>query len=161
MMKPGHVFTIEPMINEGSYHDMTWPDQWTSTTQDGKRSAQFEHTLLITETGVEVLTSRVGVADRTRMPAWGDVDLARPLLVSTSGAAGTVAGAGFEHVSTSGGPAAAVAAVSGIAGTIAPNSTAIGIVVGQTTNAGGASTTDVELDWVYGISTLYLIYCAV
>jgi len=37
---------------------MLWPDEWTSTTKDGKRSAQFEHTLLVTETGCEVLTKR-------------------------------------------------------------------------------------------------------
>ena len=57
-MKPGMVFTIEPMINLGSWKDVTWPDGWTSVTVDGKRSAQFEHTLLITDTGVEVLTAR-------------------------------------------------------------------------------------------------------
>ncbi|KAI9188657.1 hypothetical protein H9P43_000078 [Blastocladiella emersonii ATCC 22665] len=56
----GHVFTIEPMINEGTHADDHWPDQWTAVTRDGKRSAQFEHTLLITETGVEVLTLRDG-----------------------------------------------------------------------------------------------------
>jgi len=58
VMKPGHVFTIEPMINEGTWQDVTWPDNWTSTTEDGKRSAQFEHTILVTETGCEVLTAR-------------------------------------------------------------------------------------------------------
>jgi len=58
VMKPGHVFTIEPMINEGSYSDILWPDNWTSVTKDGKRSAQFEQTLLVTETGCEVLTGR-------------------------------------------------------------------------------------------------------
>lgn len=58
VMKPGHVFTIEPMINEGVWQDSTWPDDWTSVTQDGKRSAQFEHTILVTETGCEVLTRR-------------------------------------------------------------------------------------------------------
>jgi len=58
VMKVGHVFTIEPMINQGTWKDVTWPDNWTSSTADGKRSAQFEHTLLITETGVEVLTAR-------------------------------------------------------------------------------------------------------
>lgn len=58
VMKPGMVFTIEPMINEGTWKDVTWPDDWTSTTQDGKRSAQFEHSLLITETGVEILSAR-------------------------------------------------------------------------------------------------------
>ena len=56
IMKAGHCFTIEPMINEGSWKDVTWPDNWTSTTIDGKRSAQFEHMLLVTETGCEVLT---------------------------------------------------------------------------------------------------------
>ncbi|CAK5270896.1 unnamed protein product, partial [Mycena citricolor] len=58
-MKAGMVFTIEPMINLGpSSADIHWPDNWTATTVDGKRSAQFEETLLITETGVEVLTAR-------------------------------------------------------------------------------------------------------
>ncbi|KAJ7774792.1 peptidase M24, structural domain-containing protein [Mycena metata] len=57
-MKAGMVFTIEPMINLGSnWGDVHWPDNWTATTTDGKRSAQFEETLLITETGVEVLTA--------------------------------------------------------------------------------------------------------
>jgi len=58
-MKPGHVFTIEPMINAGTWYDEFWPDEWTAVTQDGKRSAQFEHTLLVTETGCEVLTKRI------------------------------------------------------------------------------------------------------
>ena len=57
-MKPGHIFTIEPMINQGVQKDITWPDNWTAVTADGQRSAQFEHTLLITETGVEILTKR-------------------------------------------------------------------------------------------------------
>eukprot|EP00466_Bigelowiella_natans_P000384 jgi/Bigna1/51508/estExt_Genewise1Plus.C_10273 len=56
--KPGMVFTIEPMINIRSFRDKTWPDGWTSVTADGLRSAQFEHTLLVTETGCEVLTAR-------------------------------------------------------------------------------------------------------
>ena len=98
IMRPGHIFTVEPMvrvcvasvqtlcvraasmlrsqipfshptafwptraqINLGSnWGDMTWADKWTSTTRDGKRSAQFEHTFLVTETGVEVLTARPG-----------------------------------------------------------------------------------------------------
>jgi len=55
-MKPGHCFTIEPMINEGTHQDELWPDNWTAVTRDGKRSAQFEHTILVTETGFEVLT---------------------------------------------------------------------------------------------------------
>ena len=57
--KPGMCFTIEPMIALGTYKDRTWPDDWTSVTQDGKRTAQFEHTLLVTEEGVEVLTARL------------------------------------------------------------------------------------------------------
>lgn len=58
VMKVGHIFTIEPMINHGHWQDKTWPDDWTSTTTDGTYSAQFEHTILITETGCEVLTRR-------------------------------------------------------------------------------------------------------
>lgn len=58
IMRPGHIFTIEPMINQGIYRDITWDDNWTAVTEDGKRSAQFEHTLLITEDGCEVLTAR-------------------------------------------------------------------------------------------------------
>lgn len=59
MAKPGMCFTIEPMINLGSHRDRTWPDDWTSTTEDGSLSAQFEHTFLVTEDGVEVLTARL------------------------------------------------------------------------------------------------------
>lgn len=59
-MKPGHIFTIEPMINLGTQRDVLWPDQWTAVTADGKRSAQFEHTMLVTEDGVELLTARPG-----------------------------------------------------------------------------------------------------
>jgi methionyl aminopeptidase len=44
------------MISEGVWRDDTWPDNWTAVTQDGKRSAQFEQTLLVTETGYEILT---------------------------------------------------------------------------------------------------------
>jgi methionyl aminopeptidase len=57
--RPGMTFTIEPMISLGSYRDKTWPDDWTSVTSDGSRTAQFEHTLLVTEDGVEVLTARL------------------------------------------------------------------------------------------------------
>ncbi|EMD38520.1 hypothetical protein CERSUDRAFT_49099 [Gelatoporia subvermispora B] len=57
-MKPGMTFTIEPMINLGHNWDLDhWPDDWTAVTVDGKPSAQFEETLLITETGVEILTA--------------------------------------------------------------------------------------------------------
>ena len=46
------------MINEGTWELIYWKDDWTAVTTDGKRSAQFEHTILITEGGCEVLTAR-------------------------------------------------------------------------------------------------------
>jgi len=55
-MQEGHIFTIEPMINVGVWNDLTWPDNWTAVTRDGKRSAQFEHTIMIVKDGVEILT---------------------------------------------------------------------------------------------------------
>jgi methionyl aminopeptidase len=58
IMKVGHVFTVEPMINLGTPGDTTWYDNWTAVTTDGKRSAQFEHTVVVTETGCEILTAR-------------------------------------------------------------------------------------------------------
>ncbi|CAJ0933260.1 unnamed protein product, partial [Mesorhabditis belari] len=58
VMKAGNAFTIEPMINAGSYKDDRWPDDWTAVTADGKRSAQFEQTLLVTENGCDILTAR-------------------------------------------------------------------------------------------------------
>ena len=57
-MKAGHIFTIEPMINLGKSGDKTWGDNWTAVTSDGQRSAQFEHTILVTETGYDILTGR-------------------------------------------------------------------------------------------------------
>jgi methionyl aminopeptidase len=55
-MKAGMTFTIEPMITVGDYQAVMWDDGWTAVTRDRKRTAQFEHTLLVTEDGVEVLT---------------------------------------------------------------------------------------------------------
>lgn len=55
-MKPGMTFTIEPMINLGSHHTKLLSDNWTVITRDGKWSAQFEHTILVTEEGHEILT---------------------------------------------------------------------------------------------------------
>jgi methionyl aminopeptidase len=46
------------MICEGSARVLSWPDDWTATTSDGKRSCQFEHTLLVTKDGVEALTGK-------------------------------------------------------------------------------------------------------
>lgn len=57
-MQVGHTFTIEPMVNRGTQDLTHWEDDWTAVTMDGKRSAQFEHTILITESGYEVLTAR-------------------------------------------------------------------------------------------------------
>ena len=58
VMKAGHCFTIEPMIAMGSWRDVSWPDNWTAVTADGQWSAQFEQTLLVTDTGCEILTRR-------------------------------------------------------------------------------------------------------
>ncbi|KFZ37172.1 methionine aminopeptidase [Shewanella mangrovi] len=59
ILRPGMCFTIEPMINAGRYQTvLNQEDGWTVSTADGKKSAQWEHTLLITDTGVEVLTLR-------------------------------------------------------------------------------------------------------
>jgi methionyl aminopeptidase len=55
-LKTGMVFTIEPMINEGDWRLHTLSDGWTAVTNDGKLSAQFEHTVAVTEDGVEILT---------------------------------------------------------------------------------------------------------
>jgi|TARA_B100000530_G_scaffold238632_1_gene155299 methionyl aminopeptidase len=58
-MKPGHAFTIEPMINLGKeWRDELWPDGWTAVTKDGSLSAQYEHTMVCTTDGVDVLTKR-------------------------------------------------------------------------------------------------------
>ncbi|KAI3428970.1 Methionine aminopeptidase [Psidium guajava] len=54
VMKVGQTFTIEPMINAGVWRDRMWPDGWTAVTADGKRSAQFEHTLLEPGTGLDL-----------------------------------------------------------------------------------------------------------
>jgi len=56
VMRPGMTFTIEPMIALGTWQHKMWDDEWTAVTADGKRTAQFEHTVLVTETGVDVLT---------------------------------------------------------------------------------------------------------
>lgn len=50
------VFTVEPMLNEGTYELKVLADRWTVITKDKKLSAQFEHTVAVTEEGVEILT---------------------------------------------------------------------------------------------------------
>lgn len=58
-LKPGMTFTIEPMINAGKRHTkLNTKDGWTVTTKDGRLSAQWEHTLGVTDTGVEIFTLR-------------------------------------------------------------------------------------------------------
>lgn len=57
-LKPGMTFTIEPMINAGKPAVKLLPDQWTVVTKDHKLTAQWEHTILVTETGYEILTHR-------------------------------------------------------------------------------------------------------
>ncbi|KAI9139420.1 peptidase M24, structural domain-containing protein [Paraphysoderma sedebokerense] len=56
IMKPGMTFTIEPILCQGTYKHVIWPDGWTVVTKDGGRSAQFEETVAITEEGVKILT---------------------------------------------------------------------------------------------------------
>lgn len=57
-LQAGMTFTIEPMVNIGKHHTRLLPDNWTVVTKDHSLSAQWEHTLLVTDTGVEVLTLR-------------------------------------------------------------------------------------------------------
>ena len=58
VLEPGMTFTIEPMINQGSAKTKLKKDGWTVITKDRKLSAQWEHTILVTEGGYEVLTLR-------------------------------------------------------------------------------------------------------
>ncbi|MBQ8829629.1 MAG: type I methionyl aminopeptidase [Burkholderiaceae bacterium] len=60
VMKPGMIFTIEPMINAGRKELRILPNGWTAVTKDRSLSAQWEHTVLVTETGYEVLTMSPG-----------------------------------------------------------------------------------------------------
>lgn len=55
-MVPGMVFTVEPMITLGTWRHKLWDDGWTAVTADGRRTAQFEHEIVVTQEGVEVLT---------------------------------------------------------------------------------------------------------
>ena len=60
MLEPGMTFTIEPMVNAGKRHVKTLKDGWTVVTKDRSLSAQWEHTILVTDDGFEVLTVRPG-----------------------------------------------------------------------------------------------------
>ena len=59
-MVEGQTFTIEPMLTLGKTKGTFWSDKWTVTTVDGCLTAQFEHTLLVTKDGVDILTARPG-----------------------------------------------------------------------------------------------------
>ncbi len=66
-LRPGMIFTIEPMINVGGWEVRVLDDDWTAVTTDGSLSAQFEHTVLVTETGAEVLTGRSQVLAQSEL----------------------------------------------------------------------------------------------
>lgn len=55
-MQVNQTFTIEPMLTAGTHKCRMWSDDWTAVTNDGSLSAQWEHTLLMTPTGVEIMT---------------------------------------------------------------------------------------------------------
>ncbi|MGH9114776.1 MAG: type I methionyl aminopeptidase [Acidimicrobiales bacterium] len=57
VMEPGMAFTIEPMVTMGTWREKMWDNGWTAVTADGRRTAQFEHTLVVTDGGAEVLTA--------------------------------------------------------------------------------------------------------
>jgi methionyl aminopeptidase len=58
VMEPGMTFTIEPMITLGSWEHRMWDDGWTAVTTDLRRTAQYEHTLLVTDDGADILTAQ-------------------------------------------------------------------------------------------------------
>lgn len=66
-LKAGMVFTIEPMINLGNYDVQILDDEWTAVTVDGSLSAQFEHTIVVTKKGSEILTKRPGPLTKSEM----------------------------------------------------------------------------------------------
>ncbi|GAB3652590.1 type I methionyl aminopeptidase [Zhihengliuella somnathii] len=57
LIEPGMVFTIEPMLTLGTHDWEMWDDGWTAVTKDRRRTAQFEHTMVVTDSGAEVLTT--------------------------------------------------------------------------------------------------------
>ena len=67
VLEPGMTFTIEPMITMGAWQARMWPDGWTAVTADGRRAAQFEHTLLVGDDGAEILTTP---PDPSAHPYW-------------------------------------------------------------------------------------------
>ncbi len=82
-LRPGMTFTIEPMINLGDWRCDIMADGWTALTADRALSAQFEHTLLVTEHGVEIMTAGAGELERL---ALAGIDI--PSTVRIGGLAG-------------------------------------------------------------------------
>lgn len=72
-IRAGMVFTIEPMINVGHYETEMLDDHWTVVTRDRSLSAQFEHTILVTRNGCEVLTERPGVLRGSEDKPWAAI----------------------------------------------------------------------------------------
>jgi methionyl aminopeptidase len=68
-MRPGMCFTIEPMVNAGEYPTRVLADEWTAVTQDNSLSAQFEHTIVVTRDGVDVMTLTDGQDPFAESPA--------------------------------------------------------------------------------------------
>ena len=96
------------MICEGTSKHVMWGDDWTATTRDGGRSAQFEHTLLITPTGVEPFTARVPSSNRF---FWEGADYAPPEPVASA-----VFATAAKGPAASAGGAPAAASVKGFGG---------------------------------------------
>ena len=115
----GNVFTIEPMICEGTYKHVMWDDQWTATTRDGRRSAQFEHTLLVTPTGVEALTARLPTSNPFFWELEGyeepNLPVASAAASSREPGAGKAVSAGFAVSTTASGKKKAAAAKRAVA----------------------------------------------
>ena len=79
-LKAGMVFTIEPMINVGEHHVEILADKWTAVTRDGSLSAQFEHMLVVTKSGCEVLTRRDQVLVNSEI--FFDTKIATPIMAN-------------------------------------------------------------------------------
>src|SRR5690606_4036470 len=69
-LKAGMIFTIEPMINVGTHETELMDDDWTVKTKDRALTAQFEHTILVTQSGAEVLTDRKRVLKGSEDLPW-------------------------------------------------------------------------------------------
>jgi methionyl aminopeptidase len=92
-LKAGMVFTIEPMINFGNFECERLDDEWTVITADGSLSAQFEHTIVVTKTGSEVLTMRKEPLKHSEDVGWARLGpLSCPAAAASSPRVGAVTG---------------------------------------------------------------------